>query len=87
MINTLPFNFRWNKLVQKPFEEGDERGLKLVQSILKTIMLRRTKSSTDREGRWVIRSYHILVVHFFYLYLSNVVFLGFTLCLLAADLF
>lgn len=43
--------YRWNKLIQKPFEEGDERGLKLVQSILKTIMLRRTKFSTDREGR------------------------------------
>ncbi|KAE9463407.1 hypothetical protein C3L33_04686, partial [Rhododendron williamsianum] len=28
----------WNKLVQKPFEEGDERGLKLVQSILRPIM-------------------------------------------------
>ncbi|CAI9105535.1 OLC1v1004474C1 [Oldenlandia corymbosa var. corymbosa] len=44
----------WNKLVQKPFEEGDERGLKLVQSILKPIMLRRTKSSTDKEGRPII---------------------------------
>ncbi|XP_010424229.2 PREDICTED: putative SWI/SNF-related matrix-associated actin-dependent regulator of chromatin subfamily A member 3-like 2 [Camelina sativa] len=41
----------WNKLVQKPFEEGDERGLKLVQS---PIMLRRTKSSTDREGRPIL---------------------------------
>ncbi|XP_024023789.1 DNA repair protein RAD5A [Morus notabilis] len=44
----------WNKLIQKPFEEGDERGLKLVQSILKPIMLRRTKFSTDREGRPII---------------------------------
>lgn len=44
----------WNKLVQKPFEEGDERGLKLVQSILKPIMLRRTKSSTDKEGRPIL---------------------------------
>ncbi|PIN02547.1 Helicase-like transcription factor HLTF/DNA helicase RAD5, DEAD-box superfamily [Handroanthus impetiginosus] len=44
----------WNKLVQKPFEEGDERGLKLVQSLLKPIMLRRTKSSTDREGRPIL---------------------------------
>ncbi|XP_020552343.1 putative SWI/SNF-related matrix-associated actin-dependent regulator of chromatin subfamily A member 3-like 2 isoform X4 [Sesamum indicum] len=44
----------WNKLVQKPFEEGDQRGLKLVQSILKRIMLRRTKSSTDREGRPIL---------------------------------
>ncbi|KAH9700025.1 DNA repair protein RAD5A [Citrus sinensis] len=44
----------WNKLIQKPYEEGDERGLKLVQSILKPIMLRRTKSSTDREGRPIL---------------------------------
>ncbi|CAH9072757.1 unnamed protein product [Cuscuta europaea] len=44
----------WNELVQKPFEEGDERGLRLVQSILKPIMLRRTKSSTDREGRPIL---------------------------------
>lgn len=44
----------WNKLVQKPFEEGDERGLKLVKSILKPIMLRRTKTSRDREGRPIL---------------------------------
>ncbi|XP_020527312.1 putative SWI/SNF-related matrix-associated actin-dependent regulator of chromatin subfamily A member 3-like 2 isoform X1 [Amborella trichopoda] len=41
----------WHKLIQKPFEEGDERGLKIVQTILRPIMLRRTKSSTDKEGR------------------------------------
>uniref|UniRef100_A0A6N2LJT6 RING-type domain-containing protein n=1 Tax=Salix viminalis TaxID=40686 RepID=A0A6N2LJT6_SALVM len=44
----------WNKLVQKPFEEGDERGLKLVKSILKPIMLRRTKTSRDRDGRPIL---------------------------------
>lgn len=44
----------WNKLIQKPFEEGDGRGLKLVQSILKSIMLRRTKHSTDRDGRPIL---------------------------------
>lgn len=44
----------WNKLVQKPFDEGDERGLKLVQSILRPIMLRRTKYSVDREGRPIL---------------------------------
>ncbi|KAI3886869.1 hypothetical protein MKX03_037179 [Papaver bracteatum] len=44
----------WNKLVQKPYEEGDERGLKLVQSILRPIMLRRTKSSTDKEGKPIL---------------------------------
>ncbi|KAJ6817439.1 putative SWI/SNF-related matrix-associated actin-dependent regulator of chromatin subfamily A member 3-like 2 [Iris pallida] len=44
----------WHKLIQKPYEEGDERGLKLVQSILRSIMLRRTKSSTDKEGRPIL---------------------------------
>ncbi|KAJ1279353.1 hypothetical protein BS78_04G149100 [Paspalum vaginatum] len=44
----------WNKLVQRPYEEGDEKGLKLVQSILKPIMLRRTKNSTDKEGRPIL---------------------------------
>lgn len=44
----------WNKLIQKPFEEGDERGLKLVQAILRPLMLRRTKDSTDKEGRPII---------------------------------
>lgn len=44
----------WNKIIQKPFEEGDEKGLKLVQSILKPIMLRRTKYSKDREGRPIL---------------------------------
>ncbi|KAH9317698.1 hypothetical protein KI387_019467, partial [Taxus chinensis] len=44
----------WYKLIQKPFEEGDERGLKLVQAILRMLMLRRTKDSTDKEGRPII---------------------------------
>ncbi|GAB4824772.1 DNA repair protein rad5a [Ancistrocladus abbreviatus] len=44
----------WNKLIQRPFEEGDERGLKLLQSILRPLMLRRTKHSMDREGRPIL---------------------------------
>ncbi|KAK9072647.1 hypothetical protein SSX86_009082 [Deinandra increscens subsp. villosa] len=44
----------WNKLIQKPFEDGDERGLSLVQNILRPIMLRRTKLSTDKEGRPIL---------------------------------
>ncbi|XP_063943456.1 DNA repair protein RAD5A isoform X2 [Daucus carota subsp. sativus] len=55
VVGVLPvLQYRWNKLVQKPFEGGDERGLKLVQSILRPIMLRRTKFSTDREGRPIL---------------------------------
>ncbi|XP_076960860.1 DNA repair protein RAD5A-like [Bidens hawaiensis] len=44
----------WNKLIQKPFEDGDERGLSIVQNILRPIMLRRTKFSTDKEGRPIL---------------------------------
>ncbi|MQL73028.1 hypothetical protein Taro_005364, partial [Colocasia esculenta] len=44
----------WYKLIQKPYEEGDQRGLKLVQSILKPIMLRRTKFSMDKQGRPIL---------------------------------
>ncbi|KAI3523337.1 hypothetical protein L1887_01398 [Cichorium endivia] len=44
----------WNKLIQKPFEDGDERGLSLVQNILRPIMLRRTKFSTDKEGKPIL---------------------------------
>ncbi|KAH7424297.1 hypothetical protein KP509_11G001600 [Ceratopteris richardii] len=44
----------WNKLVQKPFQDGDERGLRLLQAILQPLMLRRTKESTDREGRRIL---------------------------------
>ncbi|KAH9324867.1 hypothetical protein KI387_005045 [Taxus chinensis] len=44
----------WYKLIQKPYEEGDERGLKLVQAILKPLMLRRTKDSTDKDGRPIL---------------------------------
>lgn len=44
----------WNKLVQKPFEEGDERGLTLLKAILRPLMLRRTKDSTDKEGRPIL---------------------------------
>ncbi|KAG0483180.1 hypothetical protein HPP92_011264 [Vanilla planifolia] len=44
----------WNKLIQKPYEMGDRRGLKMVQAILRPIMLRRTKCSTDRSGRPIL---------------------------------
>ncbi|KAI5059598.1 hypothetical protein GOP47_0025917 [Adiantum capillus-veneris] len=44
----------WNKLVQKPFQDGDERGLRILQAILKPLMLRRTKESTDQEGRPIL---------------------------------
>ncbi|MCO5591366.1 hypothetical protein L7F22_045349 [Adiantum nelumboides] len=44
----------WNKLVQKPFQDGDERGLRILQAILQPLMLRRTKESTDEEGRPIL---------------------------------
>lgn len=39
----------WNKLVHKPYENGDPRGLKLIKSILRPLMLRRTKDTKDKE--------------------------------------
>ncbi|GFP95905.1 putative swi/snf-related matrix-associated actin-dependent regulator of chromatin subfamily a member 3-like 3 [Phtheirospermum japonicum] len=44
----------WNKLIQKPYENGDHRGLKLVKAILRPLMLRRTKESKDKEGRPIL---------------------------------
>lgn len=44
-----------NKLIQKPYEEGDECGLKLVQAILKPLMLWRTKDSTEKDGMYRYR--------------------------------
>ncbi|KAF7837509.1 DNA repair protein RAD5B [Senna tora] len=44
----------WNKLIQKPYENGDPRGLKLVKAILRPLMLRRTKETKDKEGRPIL---------------------------------
>ncbi|KAI3469725.1 hypothetical protein Pfo_026388 [Paulownia fortunei] len=44
----------WNKLIQRPYENGDQRGLKLVKAILRPLMLRRTKESKDKEGRPIL---------------------------------
>ncbi|PIA36474.1 hypothetical protein AQUCO_03400396v1 [Aquilegia coerulea] len=44
----------WQKLIQKPYENGDERALKLIKSILRQLMLRRTKDTKDKEGRPIL---------------------------------
>ncbi|XP_057771357.1 LOW QUALITY PROTEIN: DNA repair protein RAD5B [Salvia miltiorrhiza] len=44
----------WNKLIQKPYDNGDMRGLQLVKAILKPLMLRRTKESKDKQGRPIL---------------------------------
>ncbi|PIN03264.1 Helicase-like transcription factor HLTF/DNA helicase RAD5, DEAD-box superfamily [Handroanthus impetiginosus] len=44
----------WSKLIQRPYENGDQRGLKLVKAILRPLMLRRTKESKDKEGRPIL---------------------------------
>ncbi|XP_045802956.1 DNA repair protein RAD5B-like isoform X2 [Trifolium pratense] len=44
----------WTKLIQKPYEQGDQRALKLVKGILRTLMLRRTKETKDKEGRPIL---------------------------------
>ncbi|XP_031102219.1 DNA repair protein RAD5B-like [Ipomoea triloba] len=44
----------WNKLIQRPYENGDQRALKLVKAILRSLMLKRTKETKDKEGRPIL---------------------------------
>ncbi|RAL38812.1 hypothetical protein DM860_013493 [Cuscuta australis] len=44
----------WNKLIHKPYENGDLRALKLIKAILRPLMLRRTKETKDKEGRPIL---------------------------------
>ncbi|KAL5542194.1 hypothetical protein UlMin_009904 [Ulmus minor] len=44
----------WNKLIQRPYESGDPRGLRLIKAILRPLMLRRTKESKDKYGRPIL---------------------------------
>ncbi|KAM0963219.1 hypothetical protein ACFX15_021781 [Malus domestica] len=44
----------WSKLIQKPYENGDPRGLRLIKAILRSLMLRRTKETTDKKGRPIL---------------------------------
>ncbi|EOA12458.1 hypothetical protein CARUB_v10025760mg [Capsella rubella] len=44
----------WSKLIQKPYENGDPRGLKLIKAILRPLMLRRTKETKDKEGSLIL---------------------------------
>jgi hypothetical protein len=48
---------RWQKLIQKPYEIGDDRGLKLVRAILRPLMLRRTRETKDKIGKYVMYSH------------------------------
>uniref|UniRef100_A0ACD5ZUR4 Uncharacterized protein n=1 Tax=Avena sativa TaxID=4498 RepID=A0ACD5ZUR4_AVESA len=54
----------WQKLIQRPYDNGDERGLKLVKAILRPLMLRRTKETKDKMGNpiLVLPPAHIEVV-------------------------
>ncbi|KAH1190230.1 DNA repair protein RAD5B [Glycine max] len=44
----------WQKLIQRPYENGDPRSLKLVKAILRMLMLRRTKETKDKKGRPIL---------------------------------
>ncbi|KAJ8511233.1 hypothetical protein OPV22_001667 [Ensete ventricosum] len=44
----------WHKLIQRPYENGDERGLKLLKAILRPLMLRRIKDTKDRNGKPIL---------------------------------
>ncbi|KAL9390008.1 hypothetical protein Peur_018613 [Populus x canadensis] len=47
-------SFKWSKLIQRPYENGDPRGLKLIKAILRPLMLRRTRDTKDKEGRPIL---------------------------------
>ncbi|GAB2294479.1 DNA repair protein rad5b [Dionaea muscipula] len=44
----------WRSSIQQPFESGDPRALAWVKSILKSVMLRRSKESKDKQGRPIL---------------------------------
>ncbi|XP_050219335.1 DNA repair protein RAD5B isoform X2 [Mercurialis annua] len=44
----------WSKMIQRPYENGDPRGLKLIKAILRPLMLRRTKETKDKDGRPIL---------------------------------
>ncbi|KAG9136076.1 hypothetical protein Leryth_003700 [Lithospermum erythrorhizon] len=44
----------WNKYIKKPYENGDQKGLKLIKAILRPLMLRRSKETKDSEGRPIL---------------------------------
>nr|GMD92616.1 putative SWI/SNF-related matrix-associated actin-dependent regulator of chromatin subfamily A member 3-like 3 [Ipomoea batatas] len=54
---TLSVHCRWCltgtplQLIQRPYENGDKRELKLIKAILRPLMLRRTKETKDKEER------------------------------------
>jgi SNF2 family DNA or RNA helicase len=54
------FFSRWQKLIQRPYENGDERGLKLVKAILRPLMLRRTKETKDKMGKYAFSCFVFL---------------------------
>ncbi|KAM3138535.1 hypothetical protein pb186bvf_009287 [Paramecium bursaria] len=44
----------WNTHINKPYEQNDSNVFKLLQTIMKPILLRRTKQSRDKEGNKII---------------------------------
>ncbi|CAI5952896.1 unnamed protein product [Closterium sp. NIES-65] len=58
----------WQRLVQQPYERGDMRSIKLLQGLLKPLMLRRTKDSKDRNGQPILVlppiSFHVISCEF-----------------------
>ncbi|WCJ23977.1 DNA repair protein RAD5B [Euphorbia peplus] len=44
----------WQKLIQRPYENGDPRGMRLIKAILRPLMLRRTKETLDNKGRPIL---------------------------------
>ena len=44
----------WRQHIQRPFEEDEDTGIAALQSLLKPILLRRTKLTTDAAGKPIV---------------------------------
>lgn len=60
----------WNAYINKPHEEGKDNIFPLLNSILRPILLRRTKKSKDQNGRPII-SLPNKEIHFEYIELKK----------------
>ena len=44
----------WSRFIAKPLEEGEESIYSILKTILKRVFLRRTKNSSDAEGKPIV---------------------------------
>lgn len=45
----------WKKVISDPYDSQDPRAMSILRSVLKDIMLRRTKETRDHEGQLILQ--------------------------------